>query len=101
MPRRPVHLPLWSVVVLCVMATFGPILSITAAVQISNKNAAELVQRYEADQQMARAAAKAIYCTLFAVQIDALTPPQAPTAARVRDAWLAIYELAQCQPPRK
>lgn len=101
MPRRPVRLPLWSVIVLVVMATIGPFLSVVASVQISNGKAAELVRRYEADQEATRAAAKAVYCTLFAVQIDALDSAPSGTATKVRDAWLAVYGLAQCQPPRK
>lgn len=112
MPKRPVHMPLWSVVVLCVMATFGPLASIVASIQIADRNAAELIDRYEADQQRVerqveqeklrtQAEAKAVYCRVFSTQIDALDNAQTESGEAARQGWIDLYKLAECQPPRK
>lgn len=102
-PRRAVHLPLYGVLVLVFAAVLGPVLSIWASVQIAERNAAELLQRYQVDQVRTEAANRSIYCTLFKVQLDAFDeqPPSSATGVAIQEAWLAIYRLARCEPPRE
>lgn len=100
-PRRPIHMPLWSVVVLAFFSISGPILSITASVSIANHNSQRLIQRYEADQAATQNANRTIYCVLFGSQIDALEDSTTPIGQASRRAWLAVYKLARCQPERK
>lgn len=110
--RRQVHVPLYAVLVLVLAALSGPPLSIYASVRIANNNSEQLIERYRADQAVQaekvakeKAAAaeenRRIYCTVFSTQLDALESATTPAGMASYRAWLDLYQLAHCQPPRK
>jgi hypothetical protein len=101
MPRRPVHIPLYALLVLVLAAVSGPPLSVYASTRIAKKNSAELVDQYRADQAAASNANRTIYCVLFDSQIRAFEDATTETGQESYRAWLAVYKLAQCQPTRK
>jgi hypothetical protein len=62
------------------------------------------VQARKAAATEARAAeqARAIVCRLFTTILDAYqeSPPTGQAGKAQVDAWLQVYELSKCQPPR-
>lgn len=85
--------------VLCVF--LSPVLSFVASIQIADRNAEQLVKRYERDQAASRAQNRAVYCSVFSSQLDAFDSATTPTGQASRRAWLDLYELVDCQPERK
>jgi hypothetical protein len=111
MIRRPVYIPLYAVLILVFAAFTGPPLSVYASVLIANRNSTELVRRYQADQAALAAKAAAdraaqseetrkLYCTLFSTQLDAFEEATSPAGQASYKAWLDLYKLARCEPPR-
>lgn len=101
MPRRPITVPLYALLALVLAAVSGPPLSIYASVQIANRNAEELVERYQRDRAVSAEQNRVIYCTLFGTQLDAFEDATSPAGRASRAAWLDLYKLARCQPERK
>ena len=101
MPRRPVHVPLWGVVVICLAAFVGPILSITASTRIARHNSETLIQQYRIDQARQTEQTRQLSCALFGSQLDAFESAESETGRASYRAWLDLYRLAKCQPERR
>jgi hypothetical protein len=112
MPKRPVHIPLYALLVLVLAAVSGPPLSIYASVQIAETRANALVERYERDQAANAALVAAekakqaeesrrLSCALFSAQIEAFDTAVTSAGKASLQAWEDLYKLAKCQPSRK
>lgn len=103
MPRRPVHLPLWSVIVLVIGSTVSPVLSITASVKIAERNRIQAEARQAQAEARAREQARTLVCAFFTAQLDAYdeTPPLSPAGKNLRATNLEFYTASGCQPPRR
>lgn len=66
------------------------------------RNQQEQARKAAAVEARATEQARAIACRLFTTILDAYEEsPPATAAGRAQvDAWLQIYELSKCQPPR-
>jgi hypothetical protein len=103
MPKRPVHLPLYAVVILVLGSTLGPVLSITASVKIAEHNTAVAVARQEQAKAEAREQSRLLVCAFFSAQLDVWdeTPPMSAAGKNLRKTNLEFYTASGCQPPRK
>lgn len=103
MPRRPVHIPLYAVIVLVVGSILGPVLSITASVKIAERNTAEIVAQQEQAKAEAREQSRLLVCAFFSAQLDVWdeTPPTTAAGKNLRQTNLEFYTASKCQPPRR
>jgi hypothetical protein len=98
--RRVIVLPVYTVGVALLTVLLFCGVTLGAAVRISNGNAKDLIDRYEADKQQTAAANKGFYCALFGSQLAAFEDATSPAGRQSYQAWLDIYRLAKCQPVR-
>ncbi len=100
-PRRTVTVPSYTIGVALLTVVACCLLTLWAGVAISNRNAARLIDRYEADKAQTEAANRDLYCELFGSQLDAFADAVSPAGKASYRAWLNLYRLAGCQPERK
>lgn len=100
-PRKTVIVPVYWVAVAMLSVAAMVVVSTVISVALADRNARELVARYEADKQATAAANRELYCALFGSQVDAFSDAVTPTGKASLKAWLDVYELAKCQPARR
>jgi hypothetical protein len=100
MPQRVVSVPLYAVLVLAFAAFLGPPVSMVASIMVANRNSEQLIERYRADRAAQTEANRVLYCTLFETQLDAFKDATSPAGKASYAAWLDLYRLARCEPPR-
>lgn len=101
MPRRIVQVrAYWLVVGVFVMAV-SPLLSIFAAVQISENRAERTRAEQAAVAAKVRAESIRFTCSQFGRLLDAYDPVRSPVGQDVRDVYVFLYTLLKCYPPRK
>lgn len=99
-PRRVVVVPVYWVAVAMITVAAMVVVSAVISVALADRNARQLVARYEADKRATAAANQQFYCALFGSQADAFEDATTATGRASRKAWLDLYELAQCRPVR-
>lgn len=97
-------MPLYAVVVLIVMSTLGPVLSVTASVKIARGNSEEQLRKQTEARTQQSESARAQACDLFAKLLDVYdeTPPQTATGVNAAQAYRDYYnDVLLCVPPRR
>lgn len=96
-------MPLYAVIVLVILSTLGPALSISASVKIANNNTARMLVERESAKEVARKESQRLVCAYFSAQLDAYeeTPPSTPAGRNLRKTNLEFYTKSGCAPPRK
>lgn len=99
-PRRVVVVPVYWLAV--VMFTVAAMVAVSAfiSVSVADRNARELVARYEADKRATAAANQQFYCALFGSQADAFETATTPAGRASYKAWIDLYGLVGCLPAR-
>ncbi len=98
--RRQIVMPAWAVAVASATVLALCALTLVAGIAIANQNAANLIERYQADQTRTQEANRAVYCTLFRRQADVFAEAETPTGKAAYQAWLELYRSARCVPAR-
>ena len=93
MPAYTVGLAVITCVAMC-------LLTLWAGVTISNRNAARLLAKYEADKVAAAEQSRGLYCELFRSQMNAFDGAESDVGKASYKAWLAVYRLVHCQPAK-
>lgn len=103
MIRRPIQVPLYGVLVVCLVAALGPLGSMFASIAIANNNAAKQQRERDAEAARIAAASRATVCAWFSAWLDTWdeAPPTTEAGKKVRVKTLELYELSKCQPIRK
>lgn len=86
--RRPIHVPLYVLIVLVFTTVATPILAITASVTIANR----ATERH-LDQM------RHVSCTEYDAVLDALSGSQAPVIVALVAKYRELYAIQHC-PPR-
>lgn len=88
----------YTIIVVLMVGIASPFLSIYMAKQ----SASRTIRENERVQAVAAQQSHDLVCRLFTAIIDAYdeTPSESPIVKNVRDAWLELYRVAQCQPAR-
>lgn len=96
-------LPVYWLIVGLATAILSPPLSIFASVTIAERNAEVQRQRQEQAQAQAQIEARKVVCAWIATNLDVFdeTPPDRPAGKNLRARYLELYQISQCQPPRK
>lgn len=100
-PRKVVVVPVYWVAVSLITVAFMVIVSVVISVALANRNAHDLVARYESDKRATGEANRQFYCTLFGTQLDAFENATSEAGKKSYSAWLGVYRLAECRPLRK
>jgi hypothetical protein len=68
----------------------------------TQRNQQEQARKSAAAEARASERARAIVCGLFTTILDAYeeSPPATAAGRAQEDAWLQVYELSKCEPPR-
>ena len=74
--------------------------SAVISTSLADRNARDLVARYEADKRATGEANRAFYCALFTSQLNAFDDATSPAGKESYDGWLGVYRLAKCEPIR-
>ncbi len=77
------------------------IVSAVISTALADRNARDLVARYEADKRATAAANRVVLCALFSSQLNAFEDATTPTGKESYKAWLQVYRLTQCEPERQ
>jgi hypothetical protein len=77
------------------------VVSAVISIALADRNARELVARYEADKRATAAANRVVLCALFSSQLNAFADATTSTGKESYKAWLEVYRLTQCEPTRK
>jgi hypothetical protein len=96
-----VMVPVYWVAVAMLTVAAMVVVSAVISVALADRNARELVDRYEADKRAAAESNREFYCALFGSQADAFEGASTPTGKASLKAWLDLYELARCEPARR
>ncbi len=99
--RKVIVLPVYTVAVALVTVLAFCGITLATAVSISDRNAATLIDRYQADRASEQEKDRLFYCAVFGSQADAFADAASPTGQAARKAWLDLYGRAQCAPPKK
>lgn len=99
-PRRVVVVPVYWVAVAMLSVAAMLVCSAVISIALADRNARDLVERYEADKRAAAEANRQFYCALFASQLDAFADASSPAGRKSYDGWLGVYRLAKCTPER-
>lgn len=99
--RRPI--PVYWIIVGVACMIVSPLLSVLAAVNISENNAQRIIARQEQSKAEAAQTTRQLVCSYFAANLDAYaeTPPTTPAGKNLRQTSLDFYTNTGCQPPRK
>jgi hypothetical protein len=92
--------PAYRTAVMLISVALMIIASAVISTALADRNARELVARYEADKRVTAEANRAFYCALFASQLEAFSDATTPTGKKSYDGWLGVYRLAKCEPAR-
>jgi hypothetical protein len=102
MERRVVNVPVWTIIVGVAMMFGSPVLSVLAAVSISERNAERQLADVEQAKTEATAESKRITCAFFASSMDVYkeNPPPTETGRAQYRNYAELYRITGCQPPR-
>jgi hypothetical protein len=100
-PRRVVVVPVYWAAIVMVTVAVMVVASAVISVGLADRNARDLVARYEADKRATAATNQQFYCALFGAQADAFADATTATGRASLKAWLDLYELARCMPARQ
>jgi len=100
-PRKMVLVPAYWIAV--AMLTVAAMVAVSAVISVAlaDRNAKQLVDRYEADKQATAETNREFYCALFGSQADAFADATTATGKASLKAWLDLYALAECSPARR
>ena len=99
-PRKTVTVPAYWVAVVMISIAAMLVASAVISIALADRNARELVARYEADKRASAEANRQFYCALFGSQLDAFDEAKTPAGRKSYDGWLGVYRLAKCEPAR-
>lgn len=94
-------IPVYWVAVIMISVAAMVVTSAVISTALADRNARDLVARYEADKRATGEANRQFYCRLFASQLDAFSDASSAAGRKSYEGWLGVYELARCEPPRK
>lgn len=97
---RPIVMPAYAVGLACLTVVALLVLTLVGSIEIADRNAADLLRRYEADKQATAEQNKAVTCALFSSQLDAFADAESDVGRKSYQAWLGVYRLARCSPER-
>ena len=95
--RRTIHIPIYWIIIGLMVMVASPLLSIQAAVAISER---AIDQNEQARREQALQF-QVIYCRLVGSQVDVYLEAQSEVGRKAHDTWLAEYQRNGCSPPRK
>ena len=100
---QPRPIPIYWIVVAVLTMVLSPILSMVASVQIAENNAREQRERQAAAQAAAQAESRKVVCGWLSAYLDTFdeTPPTSKAGQNLREKFLDLYEISQCQPVRR
>ena len=98
---RPI--PVYWLIVGMATMILSPLLSIFASVTIAERNAEHTRQQQAQAQAAAQVEARKVVCAWIATNLDVFdeTPPTSQAGKNLRTRYLELYQISQCQPPRK
>jgi hypothetical protein len=98
---RPI--PVYWLVVGMATMVLSPLLSIFASVTIAENNAEHTRQQQEQAQAQAQVESRKVVCGWIAAYLDTFdeTPPTSAAGRNLRARFVELYQISQCQPPRK
>lgn len=98
---RPV--PVYWLIVGMATMILSPPLSIFASVTIAERSAERTRQQQEQAQAQAQLEARKVVCNWISTNLDVFdeTPPQGAAGKNLRERYLELYQISQCQPARK
>lgn len=99
-PRKVVTVPVYWLAIAMISVAAMVVASSVISTALADRNARELVARYEADKSATSEANRQFYCALFASQLDAFGDAETPTGRKSYDGWLGVYRLVKCEPAR-
>jgi len=96
-------IPVYWLIVGLATAILSPLLSIFASVTIAERNAEVQRQRQEQAQAQAQIESRKVVCNWIGTNLDVFdeTPPAGAAGKNLRTRYLELYQISQCQPPRK
>lgn len=97
--RRPLDRRVWAILLSIWVGSVGAFGLFSWWIQ---HNQDEQARKTAAAEARASERARVIVCTLFTTILDAYeeSPPATAAGRAQQAAWLQIYDLSRCQPPR-
>ena len=99
-PQRVIVMPAYAVALACFTALAVLGLTLWGGIAIANANARQLLDTYEADKVTSQEQTRQLSCRLFGSQLDAFAEAESPAGKASYEAWLDLYRVAHCTPPR-
>lgn len=99
-PRKTIAVPVYWLAIIMLSVAAMVVASTVISTALADRNARELVARYEADKAASAEANRQFYCALFGSQLDAFAGATTPTGKKSYEGWLGVYRIARCQPLR-
>lgn len=99
--RRPIHVPLYVLLVIVATMVVSPILSIVASVRIAENRAEQTRAEQAAVDRKVKAEGTRLACEQFGRVADAVDQAQSPAGREVRAVYVFLYNLINCVPPKK
>jgi hypothetical protein len=101
--RREVRLPIYWLAVGMAVMVISPLLSIFAAVKITDNRADQARREAAANQEAAQIAARKVVCGWIDAFLNTYdeTPPTTEAGRNLQARFIDLYAISQCQPPRK